>query len=849
MHLLYVMDNMMPTTISPIYAPLLKEIFFTHPNANMAKNKLKGRRKGRGEEVNGRAAAIDAAKLLALKRTLKKSRHDYYSIPTRPLLLPILTTASFLGLLFIAPFLPLPPGIHDDGDVQNPGANMSTGFPSSNANHVSWNLTREFLDTFVCHYKPSSTSPPNGIENGGFCHPNLIAIPAERTQRVFKKSSASSNAKDGLTSPSFYSRLLEDISFRWGILSEWWLAISQDDAIGQHTFGIPPRKLIMRLPRPLQIWDLDALRDKFIQSTFLGLSGIDDEAISKRVTRHKDTQNALDSGAFLAVHLIRLLQGAQISMYDSNEICETDGYNGECRGNSDSINPRWKTLDQQQRDRSKILLPYLEMLPKYSDRVAKALPPDPLNPHDHPLTWDQSTLKSLFPEYTHTYDLIQHYRQMIQSEYEALKLKSPIEFGGNVEFTDYLAMRINVLSRAFGVSASNSESGAQWGEIDLPKEGAFSLKTEMRSYKTSNFGISLDDSRQSEEVKLRSMCPLLDMYNSHPNPNASWRYDSRTSSFFVHSKGIKQGYPIIVSYGKYTEGHLFAKYGYVNGDGSSPTEVNLAVFHRIFGDVGLGQQYSQVPIGWFARDHKRFLEGVDTSEMSDTIYAAVKATQIQRELLLRYLVFDDGYEECITTGGTDWELKRLKFQHLLRLANSRDDWIVRLPARHPDARPGKNLHAINSKSDSESAVGIDAKRIVSTCRLLSLTADDLDGNSIGYLREKLHSTLKAIKLRRHGNALEYRAMMCVARLSTVALNPYEEFAKENGSEEPNQFGSREWTAWYIREGEVRVLQILRRTALQQMEELEKSSKSSEGFIVRKTGACPVENSTPLLDEL
>mmetsp|Transcript_15992 Transcript_15992/g.32542 ORF Transcript_15992/g.32542 Transcript_15992/m.32542 type:complete len:821 (-) Transcript_15992:58-2520(-) len=820
----------------------------------MAKNKGKSKYKGRGEEANDKDTTIAAAKQSALKRTLKKSQHNHVasktSITYRQFLVLFLTTASILGLLLcIAPFFFLPPGIDDAGNVQNHVTNdVFTESASSDADHESWNQTREFLDTFVCHYKPSSTLPLIGVEKGGYCHPNLVAIPAERTQRISRKLLSTSNAKHGLSSSSLYARLSEELSFRWGILSDWWLAITQDDAIGQHTTGIPPRKLIMRLPRPLQVWDLDALRDRFIQSEFLGISDFDNGTVSNRVARHKDTQNALDSGAFLAVHLLRLLHEAQISNDDPDDKCQADGDNGECRGNSDLINPRWRTLDQQQQDRSKLLLPYLKILPTYFDRVAKARPPHPLNPHDHPLTWDQSTLKSLFPEYTHTYDLIQHYRQMIQSEYEALKLKSPNEFSNNVEFTDYLAMRINVLSRAFGVSASDNESGAQWSAINTPKD-QFSLKTEMRSYITSNFGVSLDDSRQSEDVKLRSMCPLLDMYNSHPNPNASWRYDSRTSSYVVHSKGIKQGYPVVVSYGKYTEGHLFAKYGYVNGDGSSPTEVNLAVFHRILGDVGLGQQYSQVPIGWFARDHKRFLEGVDNTDMSGTIHAAVKATQIQRELLLRYLVFDDGYEDCVEAGGTDWELKLLKFQHLLRLANSREDWIVRLPAKHPDARPGPNLLAINSEGDIENAVGIDAKRILSICRLLSLTADDLDGNAIEFLSGKLNTTLKPIKLKRHGDALEYRAMMCVARLSTAGLNPYEVFAKKHGIEEPNQFGSREWTAWYIRKGEVRVLQILRRTAMQQMEELKKPSGSSKGFIVRETGACPVEKSTPLLDQL
>ena len=95
------------------------------------------------------------------------------------------------------------------------------------------------------------------------------------------------------------------------------------------------------------------------------------------------------------------------------------------------------------------------------------------------------------------------------------------------------------------------------------------------------------------------LTPLLDklckdMYNSHPNPNVAWRFDPATSSYVVRaqSEGINPGQEIIVSYGKYTEGHLFAKYGYVNGDGSSKTEVSLNVFHRMLGDIGLSWQFS-----------------------------------------------------------------------------------------------------------------------------------------------------------------------------------------------------------------------------------------------------------------
>ena len=53
--------------------------------------------------------------------------------------------------------------------------------------------------------------------------------------------------------------------------------------------GIQAGELVMKLPRPLQIWDLDALRDMFIQHEFLGF----DTSSVKKIARHKDTQKVI----------------------------------------------------------------------------------------------------------------------------------------------------------------------------------------------------------------------------------------------------------------------------------------------------------------------------------------------------------------------------------------------------------------------------------------------------------------------------------------------------------------------------------------------------------------------------
>jgi len=200
-----------------------------------------------------------------------------------------------------------------------------------------------------------------------------------------------------------------------------------------------------------------------------------------------------------------------------------------------------------------------------------------------------------------------------------------------------------------------------------------------RSYETSNFGSSLDAEAGAGDdgraFKLRAMCPVLDMYNSHPRPNASWRYDPASSSFVVRAVAdVPAGHAVVVSYGTYTEGHLLATFGYVNGDGSSATEASLAVFHRPLGDVGLGRQFSPLPYEAFAR-RPRLDEGSGRAAPSEharrSLADARRALATQAKDLLQYLRFDDGYAECVGAAGgasttaVDEELKVFKLRHLV----------------------------------------------------------------------------------------------------------------------------------------------------------------------------------------
>jgi hypothetical protein len=665
---------------------------------------------------------------------------------------------------------------------------------------------QDFLDNFVCQYKPKD-HVISKVDIPGYCHPKLQSIPQNRTQLV-------SNSQ---IFPSTTLFLLKRTI-------QWWR-----DA-PYHSDGIEAGEHVMTLPRPLQIWDLDALRDRFIQQHFLGYTsdGLSKQ-IQEHIALHKETKNPLDSGAYLAVYLLRLLQSSPISC-----LAETN----ECRSkdSQDIELVPWTDIEQHS-ERIDLLRDYLNILPTYADRIPDS---NNYNMHEHPITWSKQMLESLFPKHTHTYNLIVSYQTMVHSEYNALKVTSQEEFGAHVNYSEYIGMRINVISRAFSAIANEHNPGSSWNTV-----GSRPLSDELMSYTTSNFGAA---SKQTSGFKFRSMCPLLDMYNSHPNPNVIWRYDPLTSSYNIlaNNNTIPPNHEIIVSYGKYTDGHLFAKYGYVNGDGSSKSEVSLNIFHRILGDVGLSWQFSPLPFHLWNQQYGDGSVSANSTQLLD----------MQSKELLRYLMFDDGHKECIQFKNNDnsltkqQELKLLKFQHLKRLANLSLAWIVRLPARFPNAQPYSDKSAVQG---DESRVGIDAKRILSICRLLSLTVDDVGGEAVDYLRNSLShgysptSPETHFQVEMHGSTLEYRSLMCVARLSDIAFRRYGQYSQPNGNPEPKDRNGREWTAWYIRDGEMRLLSILRQTAMNEANKIKHQNQLKDEIIFMRERPCSLEYSLPILN--
>jgi hypothetical protein len=161
----------------------------------------------------------------------------------------------------------------------------------------------------------------------------------------------------------------------------------------------------------------------------------------------------------------------------------------------------------------------------------------------------------------------------------------------------------------------------------------------------------------------------------------------------------------------------------------------------------------------------------------------------------------------------DKELKLLKWQNLILIVNYQDTWIVRVPPASPDALPFQtNSSARHGSKDQKALVGLNAKSVISTCRLLSLILDNIGGNAIKHLRKGLAvpslSKKSHFRLEQHKDALEFCALMCVVHLCNIALGRYSNI----DGKEPETVGGREWNAWYIVGREVRTLEIPRKMA-------------------------------------
>jgi hypothetical protein len=517
--------------------------------------------------------------------------------------------------------------------------------------------------------------------------------------------------------------------------------------------------IVAEIPREFQIWEIDALRSDLVQK----------EKLLK--ARHKMTENPLASGAFLATYLAnerkRLLENEKDVTKDDSSEQDDGGLAGS------SITMGNGNVD-------KLRAPYFRSLPSWEELRS-----------NHPILKSRSDLKSMLGHNSWNFAVVAMYQEMINSEYEALVAASPLVFGKQISLQEYQTARIYVLSRSFnpGPDACSAEADNYFSSIDLERL-------------QSDWGI------QSPETIFHQGChamvPILDMLNSHPHPNVVYNYHSEKQAFVISAKSsISPQWELMNSYGKFSDAHLFAKFGFVNGDGSGHTQASIALFHRPL-DVQISQEFSLIPNKITNGDND------DGSELSSPME---KIPDFQRLDIKRYLMYDDGYDDCVQKDlhPEAFRLKRLKWLHLANIANDPDFWIATLRPRAPESRSRKSSDLLIAEAPPEinpKKLRMDITHLVDTCRLLVLTVDDFEGNAIKILDENLGNSSFVVP---KGNqaALEYRSLMFLARMASTALIQYpvnlkKEYDNALQLNKENAFGNSTWTAVQLRLGEMQV---------------------------------------------
>lgn len=539
----------------------------------------------------------------------------------------------------------------------------------------------------------------------------------------------------------------------------------------------------MEVPRSMQIWDLDALRDPWIRQHLWG-------------AKHGQTENALDSAAYLAAYLVLL----------AKEIVRPTFL--------DTVPNRPGNKTNSSR-----LLQYLKECMPSRDDLADF----------HPIVWDEKELISLVPPHSATFAVAKAYIDMVKSEYKAFAVVYKKATRGELQDTisedEYRAFRILVLSRSFGTGLVPVQA--------LESSDSSISHEELETY-AQELGVDLSKG-------CYSMVPILDFYDHHARPNVQYAYSSAKDAFIIRAtnSGIAAGYEVMDTYGKYTDVHLFAKFGFVNGDGSGYSQASLAVWHRLM-DVDLKKQFSYLPMKG---------SQLTSPELQ-------KVLDKQKEDVKRYINFDDGYETCILDNSRHpqeaYELKSLKMQHLSRIANHARRWNIVMLPRAPDSLPAKasnipiTMAAPKVARDTQLFHRKEHQLVSATCRLISLTHDDYSGKAIDILKENLNNNSFLLEPQLQDNAsrdsleaaLEFRTHFCLARLANEALQRYgvtiadEEYKVSNYNR--NAFQRKAWTAAHLRLSEMQTLEALRAASFSAARAYEGLRNKSPAFTIRDT---------------
>mmetsp|Transcript_46026 Transcript_46026/g.112381 ORF Transcript_46026/g.112381 Transcript_46026/m.112381 type:complete len:756 (+) Transcript_46026:145-2412(+) len=555
---------------------------------------------------------------------------------------------------------------------------------------------------------------------------------------------------------------------------------------------ISPDTLLLEIPRSMQIWDLDAYRDPFIRKYLFKAS-------------HIMNGNRLGTEAFLAAYLA-------LEQKRSGE-------------NPSHFDP--------------IRLAYLQSLPTIDELKVF-----------HPVFQEKEQMKELLGARSSAFRRAQSYINMAQAEYDAFVAVSP-QFMASVTKQQYYVARVNVMTRVIHVGPPGPEEVMPGTFIGDEFENEDLLQDELYSY-SDVLGVNL--------TGCIALIPLADMLNHHSRANTEYVYHQRSNtqvsdrsgrSLIVSTTGSSGGIDVasepMVSYGFFSDAELFARYGFVNGDGSGSTQISISYNHETLrlniSTPSPTQQYDYVN--------------------TNSGRIMMKFRNFHLRGVAKYFRYDDGYKECITGPTThpfESELKKLKYEYLLRMANDYDRWNMYTPPRNMTAGPPKSIDIpIRTVPEYERHIYVEMEdqihRLQETCRFMELINSDFEGRAIEVLRDNLDNPNFVIGPN-VSDSLEFRSFMCLSRwFGTTVVSLEVQFALRNqyrrlkAMTDGKNVGNFNWTAQYVRFGEMEALQRAAGLVYERVSrDWEDKKYAPEIEYIMKDDTCPDEDQTHLFKE-
>ena len=248
------------------------------------------------------------------------------------------------------------------------------------------------------------------------------------------------------------------------------------------TRDVPMGQRLVEIPRRFLLWDLDALRNDFIQR----------ELFPARIFG----KQPLEADVFLSAYIALLRHNSTTT----------------------TVSP--------------VLQKYLQVLPTFDDFAEY-----------HPLLMDKNITKILSKE-SYTFHLIQYTSKMIQVEYEALTNASTA-FAAVCDWTDFVSARLAVMTRSFGTGKLHENERIEDGRFDSLKQemdfyhekagvdlssGSFAMVPILDLYNhhaQPNVGYSYDPIRRAFVIRslgLTAGFELWDSYGKHSDPHLYSKY-------------------------------------------------------------------------------------------------------------------------------------------------------------------------------------------------------------------------------------------------------------------------------------------------------------------------------------